>query len=135
MSGIEKREPLTPAAAPPAQPKNLMPIVVEKEAAWFMDGKSCQGTSGPLERWRTSAGPAAMATFVKETRSGDRVFVSQWSVKRVSQSEYKYNLYLGERVEFAKAIGPKGYWAAGMTPLSNFPARVESESRRRRRGG
>lgn len=36
-------------------------------------------------------------------------------VKRVSQPEYKHNLYLGERVEFAKALGLKGFWVAVVT--------------------
>lgn len=47
-------------------------------------------------------------------------------MKIVSQPEYKHKLYLGEQVEFVKALGPKGFWAT--TRLSDFSSHMESES-------
>lgn len=63
--------------------------------------------------------------------TGDLVFVNRRSVKRVSQLEYNHNLNPGKWVEFAKGMGPKGFWAVWVTWLSDFPTSTESERRGR----
>lgn len=124
-SETSKREPpLLNAAKLPVQPSTPIPIAVgwrekyqmEREAALFMDGKSWKGdwvlhqrTTGEVETFNRFRGRG----YIREDRTGDRVFVSRRSFRRG-------NLYPGEKVAFTKAMGPKGYWAAGLTHLSNF---------------
>lgn len=66
------------------------------------------GTSGVVEDRHMS-----------EDQTGDRVLVHRRAVKRKSQAEYMHSLYAGEKVGFAKALDPQGFWAVGVTWLSN----------------
>lgn len=82
--------------------------VMEREATQFMNGNSSRGEwvmqnriNGVVEDFDHTRDHGN----IHEERIGDWVFVNRRAVKRVTQPEYKHNLYSRERVEFAKALG------------------------------
>lgn len=50
-----------------------------------------------------------------------RYFVNHCAVKRLNEPEWCHSFIAGKRVEFAKALDPKGFWAARVTRPKKTP--------------
>lgn len=100
-------------------------LQLEREAALYMDGRSDRGawvmegrTTGIVTQWDELHGYG----FIEEHETEDEVFVNRRAVKRLDMPRWKHNLFVGEKVEFAKGLGRKGYWAVAVTRFHGPPA-------------
>lgn len=62
--------------------------------------------------------------FTEEQGTRDKEFVNRQVGKRSSEQRRQQNLWTGEVVEFVKALGPLGYFAAGVTHVEKEEAVV-----------
>lgn len=89
----------------------------EREAARFMYGRSLKGKWGLEER---TIGTVMYFDeqrgfgFIEEDETFDEIFVNRRSIKWLIEPNLMHNLRNGERVTFAKCLGERGFWAAGV---------------------
>lgn len=74
-------------------------------------------TTGIVTQWDEVHGYG----FIKEDDTEDEVFVNHRAVKRLNDPRWKHNLFVGERIEFAKGLGRQGYWAVAVTRIQDSP--------------
>lgn len=103
-------------------------LEMEWEAVMYLEGRSSRGawvmqdrTRAVVAQWDDIHG----YSFIEEQDTEDEIFINRWVVKRTEGPRGRQNLWAGELVEFVKALGPRGYFAAGVTHVEEEATRPE----------